>query len=340
MQDMSEKLRVGVIGCGAIHHHHAKAIAEDGRLELAGFADIERARAEDSARLYGGRAYTDYLDMIDRERLDAVHICTPHYLHEPMAVEAMRRGCDVFCEKPMAISVEGAQRMAAASRETGRRLGISFQNRFRETSQLAMEKLRSGRLGRVIGAKATMTWSRSVDYYRTGAWRGLWATEGGGVLINQSIHTLDLLDQLCGGFSAVSAHVDRFMLPDPYEVEDTAVANFMIKGGGNAIFFATNCYAVSTPPIVSVVCEDAVLTLGEELTIEYKNGRRESFCDPTAPVSGKVVWGSCHSVAIRRFYDAVLGGAPYPIGPDEGMRTMKLIDGIYRSSKQSGYVAL
>ena len=340
MNDQTGKLRVGIIGCGAIHHHHATAIAADSRLELAGFADIELARAESSAKTYGGRAYSDYLELIDAERLDAVHICTPHYLHEPMAIEAMRRGCDVFCEKPMAISVEGAQRMSDVARETGKRLGICFQNRFRETAQLVMHRLRSGELGRVLGAKASMTWNRGLDYYRSGAWRGLWATEGGGVLINQSIHTLDLLDQFCGGFASVSAHVDRFLLREPYEVEDTATANFMMRSGGNALFFVTNCYAVSTPPEISVVCEKATLTLADELTIEYDNGRRDVFEDPPTPVNGKVVWGSCHSVAISRFYDGVLGGEPYPIGPDEGIRSIRLIDGIYRSSKQGGYVTL
>ena len=278
--------------------------------------------------------------MLERERPDAVHICTPHYLHEPMAVEAMKRGCHVFCEKPMAISVEGAGRMTAVSMETGKKLGICFQNRFRETAQTMLKLLRSGEFGRMIGAKATMTWNRGMDYYRSGPWRGLWATEGGGVLINQSIHTLDLLDQCCGGFGSVNAHVDRYMLQDPYEVEDTAVANFMIKGGGNAVFFATNCYAASTPPEISVVCEKATLTLADELTIRCKDGRREVMTDPPIPVSGKTVWGSCHGVAIRRFYDSVLGGGDFPIGPEEGERTIRLIDGIYRSSKLGHSVEL
>lgn len=340
MNDQNGKLRVGIIGCGAIHHHHADAITADSRLELAGFADTDIARAEESAKIYGGRAYADYLEMIDAERLDAVHICTPHYLHEPMAVEAMKRGCDVFCEKPMAISVAGAQHMADVAKETGRRLGICFQNRFRETSQLILRKLRSGELGRVLGAKASMTWNRGVEYYRSGAWRGLWATEGGGVLINQSIHTLDLLDQFCGGFEAVSAHVDRFLLREPYEVEDTATANFMLRSGGNALFFATNCYVKSTPPEISVVCENATLTLADELTIEYANGRRDVLRDPPIELSGKAVWGSCHPVAISRFYDSVLGGEEFLIGPDEGIRSIRLIDGIYRSSEQGGYVSL
>ena len=338
----SEKLRVGIIGCGSIHHQHVSALIADERVTLAAFADIEPARAEKSASTYGGKAYTDYIKMIVSEQLDAVHICTPHYLHEPMAIAAMKHGCHVFCEKPMAITVEGAERMMEVSRETGKKLGICFQNRFRETSQLVMRLLRSGEVGKVLGAKALLTWNRGVDYYKTATWRGRWNTEGGGVLINQSIHTLDLLDQFCGGFKSVSAHISRYMLPKPYEVEDTAMANFMLKSGGNAVFFATNCYAVCNTPEISLVCEKAVLTLSDELIISYGNGRKAICSDPKVITNGKAVWGGCHKTAIGHFYDALLshGEENFAIGPDEGIRSVRLIHGIYTSSQTGEYVSL
>ena len=336
----NKKLRVGIIGCGAIYHHHVDAISADDRLHLVAFADIDDAHLQEAVSLYGGTPYSDYIEMIKKEQLDSVHICTPHYLHEPMAIEAMKLGCDVFCEKPMAITVAGAERMIQVSRETGKKLGICFQNRFRETSQLVMRLIRSGEVGKVLGAKATMTWNRGMDYYRSGPWRGMWATEGGGVLINQSIHTLDLLDQFCGGFSAVNAHVDRYMLQDPYEVEDTAVANFMLKSGGNAVFFATNCYTTSTTPEIAIICENATLTLADELVINYRNGRKNVFTDPKLETKGKVVWGSCHKVAISHFYNSVLSenGEQFPIGPEEGIRSIRRIEGIYNSSKSGTYV--
>ncbi|MBQ9937970.1 MAG: Gfo/Idh/MocA family oxidoreductase [Oscillospiraceae bacterium] len=338
----TQKLRVGIIGCGSIHHQHVNALLADDRVALVAFADTNTAKAEKSAAAYGGKAYSDYIEMTDTEKLDALHICTPHYLHEPMAVAAMERGCHVFCEKPMAITVDGAEKMMNTSRKTGKKLGICFQNRFRETSQLVMRLIRSGEVGKVLGAKAILTWNRGIDYYRSGEWRGKWATEGGGVLINQSIHTLDLLDQFCGGFGAVNARVSRCMLPDPYEVEDTAMANFMLKSGGNAVFFATNCYATCNTPEIALVCEKAVLTLGNELIIEYLNGRKDLFSDPKIITNGKAVWGSCHRAAIAHFYDAVLshGKEEFLIGPEEGIRTVKLINGIYTSDKTGEYAAL
>lgn len=340
MEKREKKVRVCIIGCGAIYSMHADALAADPRVEIAGFADTELARAEAAAARYGGGAYADYQKMIAALHPDAVHICTPHYLHKPMAIYAMEHGCDVFCEKPMGMTEAEAAEMQAAAAATGRYLGLCFQNRFRFCAQTAMKVLKSGALGRVLGAKAVLTWDRGMDYYRTGPWRGRWKTEGGGVLINQSIHTLDLLDGFCGGFSAVNAHVARYMLQMPYEVEDTVIANFKIRSGGNAVFFATNCYAASTMPEISVVCEHGTFTLGEQLRIDYADGHFECYSDPTRESGGKRDWGRCHLDAIRCFYDCREAGIPFPIGPEQGRRTMRLIDAVYRSSETGREVLL
>lgn len=332
MEETKKHVRAVIIGCGAIHTMHADALATMPDAKIVGFADIDLSRAQAAAEKYGGRAYGDYQEMLAKEQPDVVHICTPHYLHEPMAVYAMEHGCDVFCEKPMAITVEGALHMQKVAEESKRCLGICFQNRFRLCTQTAMQKLKGGDLGHILGAKAEMTWNRDMDYYRSGPWRGLWKTEGGGVLINQSIHTLDLLDQFCGGFSSVHAHVARYMLQYPYEVEDTAIANFMLPSGGNALFFVTNCYVSSTPPTISVVCEHGTLTLDNELLIEYADGHRENYSDPTGGTSGKPDWGHCHRKAIACFYNCRKTGVPFPIGPEQGIRTIRLIDAIYHSS--------
>ncbi len=338
MEEAKKCVRAALIGCGAIHTMHADALAAMPDAEIAGFADIDLQRAQAAAEKYGGRAYADYQEMLAKEQPDVVHICTPHYLHAPMAVYAMEHGCDVFCEKPMGISIADAQQMWDVSEKTGRRLGVCFQNRFRFCAKTAMQKLRSGELGCVLGAKAVLTWNRGMDYYRTGAWRGLWKTEGGGVLINQSIHTLDLLEQFCGDFSSVNAHVAQYILQPPYEVEDTVVANFKMTSGGNAVFFATNCYVSSTMPEIAVVCEHGKFTLGDELLIEYDDGHFERYSDPTGESNGKRDWGRCHTDAIRCFYDCRETGEPFPIGPEQGIRTIRLIDAIYRSSQNGEYV--
>lgn len=340
MEDGNKCVRAAIIGCGAIHTMHADALSALPDVEIVGFADVDFPRAHQSAAKYGGRAYTDYQEMLAVEKPDVVHICTPHYLHVPMAVYAMEHGCDVFCEKPMGISTDDAQQMWTASEKNGRRLGLCFQNRFRFCVRTAMRKLRSGELGRVLGAKAVLTWDRGMDYYRSGAWRGLWKTEGGGVLINQSIHTLDLLDQFCGGFSSVSAHVAQYMLQPPYEVEDTAIANFRMTNGGNAVFFATNCYVSSTMPEISVVCEHGTFTLADELLIEYKDGHFERYSDPTGESSGKRDWGRCHNDAIRCFYDCRKTGKVFPIGPKEGIQTIRIIQAIYQSSQSGTYIPI
>lgn len=339
MENQKRRDRAVIIGCGAIHTMHADALAAMPDVEIVGFADTDLPRAQKAAATYGGRAYTDYQEMLAAERPDVVHICTPHNLHAPMAVYAMEHGCDVFCEKPMGITPADAQRMREASEKTGCRLGVCFQNRFRFCAQTAIRKLRSGELGRVLGAKAILTWNRGMDYYRSGDWRGLWKTEGG-VLINQSIHTLDLLDQFCGGFSSVSAHAAQYMLQPPYEVEDTVAANFKMPNGGNAVFFATNCYVSSTTPEIAVVCEHGTFTLADELLIAYDDGHFERYSDPTGESNGKRDWGRCHADAIRCFYDCRRTGKPFPIGPEQGSRTIRLIHAIYLSSQSGTYISI
>lgn len=123
------------------------------------------------------------------------------------------------------------------------------------------------------------------------------------------------------------------MLQSPYEVEDTVVANFKMTSGGNAAFFTTNCYVSSTMPEIAVVCEHRKFTLGDELLIEYDDGHFERYSDPNGEASGKRNWSRCHIDAIRCFYDCSKTGEPFQIGSEQAIRTIRLIDTIYRSAE-------
>lgn len=149
-----------------------------------------------------------------------------------------------------------------------------------------------------------------------------------------------MLEQFCGDFSSVNAHVAQYILQPPYEVEDTVVANFKMTSGGNAVFFATNCYVSSTMPEIAVVCEHGKFTLGDELLIEYDDGHFERYSDQNGEASGKRDWGRCHTDAIRCFYDCRETGESFPIGPEQGIRTIRLIDAIYRSAEVGTYIPL
>lgn len=190
-----KKLNSAIIGCGSIHTVHAEALVSSAHANLYAVCDIDEARASNSAEKYNCRAFSDYHEMLNDSNIDVVHICTPHYLHAPMAIAAMKSGKHVLCEKPIATSTGDAEEMIRVSRETGKKLGICFQNRYNTTSQKIKDTLVSGKAGKILGAKAFVTWHRDKSYYDSGEWRGTWEKEGGGVLImgdgdNYSIHGL------------------------------------------------------------------------------------------------------------------------------------------------------
>ena len=178
------KRKSAIVGCGGIAQVHAKALRDGDYAELAACADIRPERAETMAQQYGGKAYSSLEEMLDGEAIDVLHICTPHSLHTPMAKEAVRRGIQVFTEKPPVISREQWAEFSALG-EGKVRVGICFQNRYNRSVRYLEELLASGKPGKVLGARAFVTWRRDAPYYTESGWRGSLQTEGGGVLINQ-----------------------------------------------------------------------------------------------------------------------------------------------------------
>ncbi len=330
-------LKAAVIGCGAIHELHACAIAENQLVTLKTVCDCIEERAKKTAEQFSCGYTVSFDEVLADPEIDVIHICTPHYLHAPMAIAAMEHGKDVFCEKPMAIHAEDARAMLDTAKKTGRVLGICFQNRYRSCVKKARELLDSGELGALLGARASVYWKRDRAYYASGDWRGKWDTEGGGVLINQSIHTLDLLNWLCGGAIELKAHVDTFELGDCIEVEDTAMVNLRFPGGKNALFAATNVYAADSPIEVELVCEKGTLTIKEELTVKTPNGTAV-YQDEALPGLGKAVWGGTHRMIIEDFYRCLTGDIPFAVDGGQGICTVELLDAIYTSDRENRYV--
>ena len=188
-----EKIRVGVIGCGRIAVMHFASLISIDEVELVACCDIVKERADAAAAEYGIRAYTSYEEMLDKENLDAVHLCLPHYLHSKVAIDAFEHGVNVLTEKPMDVDMESAVRAVEKAKELGVQFGVIFQCRYNNSAQLVKNAVESGRLGRIISARSTLTWSRPDDYYDESDWKGTWDKEGGGVVIDQAIHSIDLV---------------------------------------------------------------------------------------------------------------------------------------------------
>lgn len=330
--------KVGIIGCGAIHAVHADAIMKNLKTELVAVADIDKEKAKITSKQYGCKYFTDYKELLKQENIDVIHICTPHYLHAPIAIEAMRTGKHVLTEKPMSISVSDAEEMIKVSEQTGKRLGICFQNRYNSTAERIKEVLASGRTGRILGGKAFVTWHRDPDYYLNSDWKGTWEKEGGGVLINQAIHTLDLLQFFMGDIGSLKASIDTRLLEKFIEVEDTVDATIKFKNGTTALFYATNCYTVDSPIELELICENAKIKLAEELTIRYSDGTFEHHSDIDKAAGEKTYWGCSHTVLIDDFYNKLQNGHKFEIDGEEGIQTVKIIQAIYASHKSGEYI--
>ena len=229
---VADRVRTALIGCGKVGQLHAAALAALPEAEFVAACDADPARAADFAARYGARAYADLDALLAREAVQAVVIGTPHPLHAPAAIRAAEAGVHVLVEKPMAASLRDCDAMLAAARRAGVRLGVISQRRFYEPVRRMKEAIDAGKIGRpVLGTFQMYSW-RDPAYYRSDPWRGKWSTEGGGVLVNQSPHQLDLLRWLMGDEIAEIGGAWANLNHPEIEVEDTAVATIRFKGGG------------------------------------------------------------------------------------------------------------
>ena len=234
---MAEPLRFGLVGCGVIGPVHAEALASLPDARLVAVADLTMERAQKLTAQYGGTPYPDLQSMLQREALDVVIVCTPSGLHGEHACQIMHAGRHVIVEKPMEIRREALDEMLHVQQETGMKLAVISQHRFDPASQQVRQLVDDKAFGRLVMGNALIPWWRSQAYYDSGAWRGTWKLDGGGVLMNQSIHSIDLLQWLMGPVQSIMAYTDT--LAHRMETEDVAVAALRFANGALGIIAAT-----------------------------------------------------------------------------------------------------
>lgn len=317
-------LKIAVIGVGVVGLMHLKLLAGQGR-EIVAICDVDPDVAENAKRLYAPNAglFSDWVQMLDEVRPDVVHICTPHYLHVDMVVGALERDINVLCEKPLCISHGQIERIIQAERHSHATLGVVLQNRFNASNLYAKEYLEGKK---IVAAHASVVWHRDENYYKSAAWRGKWDTEGGGVLINQALHTLDLLQWMSGMPDELCATCSCLTLGDVIEVEDTVALTAF--GDTPFTFFATNSAAVNLPVELTFRMEN-----GETLSVfphhVIKNGELISF--PKERTEGRAYYGSGHGKLFGEFYRCLEAGEKFPIDAEEGARVVRLILAAYES---------
>ncbi len=234
---MTRKLRFGIIGCGVIGHIHAEAISSLPDAQLVAVADVIPKRAQELAEEFHVTPYEDVQEMLAHEELDVVDIGTPSGQHGELACQVMRSGRHVIVEKPMEISRAAIEEMLRVQQETGMKLAVISQHRFDPVTRQVHDLVEEQAFGRLVLGNAIIPWWRSQAYYDSGAWRGTWELDGGGVLMNQSIHSIDLLQWLMGPVRSVFAYTDT--LVHRMETEDVAVAVLRFANGALGTISAT-----------------------------------------------------------------------------------------------------
>lgn len=334
-------LNAAIIGCGAIHRNHVDALRLLPDVDLRAIVDVDVPKGTHLAQKYGCQFYRDYQEMLLAHDIDVVHICTPHYLHKPMIMAALAAGKHVFSEKPVAMTGGDIAEIRHAAYASTGRLGVCYQNRVNPTSQTIDALLTAGTLGEMHSIKAILTWSRSDAYYRDSDWRGWFATEGGSLLINQAIHTLDLMQWFGGGVRRVKGVVDNATLTDVTEAEDSAMATFEFHSGARGLFYASNAHVTDSPLLLEIHCQHGTLRLQDNiLWLLTRDGQRELTRD-TAPDGDKSYWGTGHQQAIAHFYHALRHPeADGVVDLDAAASSLQLVEAIYHSSQLRRWINL
>lgn len=324
---MNKRFKVALVGCGTISYNHLTALAELGDVELVALCDVrpERAEARKAEFGLGAKIYTDFDELLKKEELDALHVATPHHLHAPMTVAALKKGINVFLEKPLCISEAEAEAMLRAEAESRGRVCVSFQNRFNSAFEYAKRLVESD--GGAIDGYGSVFWYRSKEYYEGSDWRGKRKTEGGGVMINQAIHTLDMLIQLLGRPTSVCATTANHHLKGVIDVEDSCEAIIGFESGAQGAFYATTAFRGNDEISLVVKTKNHKLELrGSKL---YVDGERVETA--TRKSIGKECYGGAHPIIIRNFYEAIDKELPMPISMESALPPLRVLLAAYRS---------
>ncbi|HZZ81805.1 MAG TPA: Gfo/Idh/MocA family oxidoreductase [Gemmataceae bacterium] len=233
-----QKVRAALVGCGKVGQLHGAALRDLPEADLVGVCDSSAERATEFATRFGGQPYTDLAAMLHETKPQAILVATPHPLHAQPVIQAAQAGVSALVEKPLAASLADCDAMLSAARQARTKLGVISQRRFYESVLRMKGAIDAGKIGKpILGVFAMYSW-RDEAYYRSDPWRGKWDTEGGGVLVNQSPHHLDLMHWFLGDIDEITGYWAN--LNHPYiEVEDTALAMIRFKSGALGSIVAT-----------------------------------------------------------------------------------------------------
>jgi predicted dehydrogenase len=347
MED-KQPLRFGIVGAGNIGHVHAEAIAQipEAQLTVVGSRNEERGRA--LARSYHATWVDDYLAASTHPDVDVVCICTPTGVHAEPAVAAARAGKHLVVEKPLDVTLERTDQILDAVQRAGVKATCVFPYRWMAGSQEAQKAIQAGRLGRITLADAQVNWYRTQAYYDEGGWRGTWQLDGGGALMNQSIHAIDLLQWLVGPVQCIYGQTAT--LGHRMETEDTGVALLNLASGGFALIQgATTCWP-GRPATIAVHGDRGTIVLHEGRVVTWKltdaepdeeeamltleGGQGSGSADPMG------IGSELHRRQLADMVSAILEDRAPRVQGTEGRAAMEIILAIYESAASGQAVSL
>jgi predicted dehydrogenase len=347
-------VRIGVVGCGAIHSTHAKAIQRIENASISGFYDVIPERSALAAETFDSCGYSS-LEALCRDS-DAITVCVPSGLHAEVGVQAARFGTHVLVEKPIEISLAAATRLVQTCRAANVKLGVISQHRFARDILRLKDAIDAQELGTLIEGDAYIKWYRTQHYYDSGDWRGTWQLDGGGCLMNQGVHYVDMIQWLMGGVASVQAQTRTSS--HEIEVEDVAAALVQYKNGASGVIQASTSFFPGFSERLEVHGKNgSVLIEGDRARVWEidADGANDSSLygrgvtqqptpnvrigEPPAELTKEEHadrWVEQHRLQIQDFVDSILADRDPFITGEMALEPLKVILAIYESAKLDG----
>lgn len=343
---VARPVRAAIVGCGDVSVVHAESLAAmqaEGLVELAAICDSDPERAQSAQAMYGVPSYTDHRALLESGNIDVVHVTTPHHQHTEASLDALAAGVDVITEKPLAHSraearrfVDEAGRLTQSPQNGGSRpprIGVCLQNRYNVSSMRMRQLLDSGELGSILGAYASVVWTRSEAYYRAKPWRGRWDKAGGGLLINQALHTLDLTQWLMGPVTNTTGNATSRVYGHVSQVEDTCEAVFEHGPDLRTTFYGTLTAPRHRSVELEITGENGTACIGTAgFSVTFGDGTVLTVPERVAASPGRSYWGVSHELLIRDFYGTREDTDPFWITPSEAAKCLDMVFDIYDQS--------
>lgn len=334
-----------LIGCGRISPNHIEAICKnEDKIKLEAICDLNRKKVIETLKLLKNKGinnikmYLDYKEMLKEVECDSVSIATDSGSHAEIAIYCMNKGKNVLVEKPMALSIKDAEEMIKVSKSKNVYLGVCFQNRYNEAIKLLRKAIEEGRFGRIANITSLVLWNRNDEYYKLDKWRGTWKHDGG-CLMNQSIHSVDMLQWMSNSnCHSVYGKISN-AFHDTIEVEDFGSAILNFDNSITGLLEGTVCvYPDNYKETISIIGENGFVEVGgvslnKIECWKFKDKKEyDNYIKDIITNEEKGVYGIGHIKLYSEFFDSINKGEKFLIDGEEGIKSLKIILGIYKSS--------